>query len=810
MTDLTGPLVLPPSLRRVPVADLAPETRERLGGEPGDVALTDPGSRTPSRLVSAETAVLLERFREPATLAQAVLAFGRERGLDPERVLEEAYPLFRRLAEDGFLVPAGGPEARGSGATLRRGDRFAGFEVVTLCQATEDSEVVQARGPDGFVALKVEKVRGSSGPAQSLDFEAAVLGRLDGEVAPRLLARGVEEGGGTGRRWLALEWLPGADAGTAARELRALPPLFGPGSRGGRPALHRLGLSLLRAYARLHERGVLHGDVHPGNVLVAPDGSLRLVDFGAAALSAPGEVPGRSPRGGVAYYYEPECAASMLGRGVPLPPSPAGEQYSVAALLYSLLAGVHYRDFPLTREGLLGEIVSGAPRRFEEAGLDPWPEAELILARALAKAPEARYPSVAGLALAWEGIAPGPGGAAPASSAALRRSALAPLVERALARLAPGGEAFALEAPPAPAASVMFGAAGASLALLHMAKAREDGDLLSLADHWLAKAGRRAALPGAWESAERGLPADLVEEGSPFHGAAGLDLAAAHLARALGEPELEAAATGRFLRRAGRFGRGGWKSSDLTLGAAGALLAASDLLPGSPPSVRPELERVGRELLDLVRSGGQGGGPVEAGDGLRALGMAHGWAGRLYAALRWCRASGERLPPECEERLFELAALAEPWGRGLRWPRLAADGTDLGSLAGWCKGSAGFYFLWDEALRRFPEGVENPFARLREGAAWNAWEGRDEGADLCCGIAGRSYALLSLFRRTGEVAWRERAHALAERAARAASRPERGGDAADALFKGALGVAVLGVDLEAPESAAFPFFEEAR
>jgi serine/threonine-protein kinase len=196
--------------------------------------------------------------------------------------------------------------------------------------------------------------------------------------------------------------------------------------------------------------------------------------------------------------------------------------------------------------------------------------------------------------------------------------------------------------------------------------------------------------------------------------------------------------------------------------------------------------------------------------GLPGLGVAHGWAGRLYAALRWCRAAGEAPPAGLAARLAELAALAEPWGRGLRWPCIGEDGSHLGSLAGWCKGSAGFYFLWDEALRHFPEEGGPGFARLREGAAWHAWEGPDEGPDLCCGVAGRSYALLSLFRRTGEAAWRARAEALAERAARGALRPERAADAPDALLKGALGVAVLGADLESPEAAAFPCFEEAR
>lgn len=822
MTDLTGPLVLPASLRLVPVRELAPEIRVRLGGEPEDVALTDPGSRTPSRLVGAEGASLLELFRAPARIVEAVFRFSRERGLDPGAVLEEVYPLLRRLVDEGLLVEPGGAEALGTEGTLRRGDRFGGFEVFAPLHATEDSELVQARGSRGVVALKVERRRGEAPPTQSLDYEAAVLEHLAGSVAPRLLARGGEsregQDGRAGRPWLALEWVRGVDAERAAREIRTL---LDDARCARRAALFRLAQSLFEAYASLHERGVVHGDVHPGNVLVAPDGAVRLLDFGVAAFSrVPADLIDLAapPRGGVAFYYEPECARAMLEGGAPLPPSFAGEQYSVAALIYFLLSGAHYCDFSLTREAMLRQIAEQPPRAFAALGLEPWPEAEAILARALAKAPAERYPSFSDLARAWREARPSapPGepaagsesggdpsaalGETYAGAARLRLLGRARFVGRALARLRIGGEAFALGSPPPPSASVFFGAAGVSLALLHLAKAGGDGALLALADHWAAKAAQRAATPGAWHAEERGLDRQLVEAASPFHGASGIAAVEAQLARALGEPELEAAALARFAGLARR----PWRSLDLTLGASGALLVASDLLPGAPSAARLDLASLGSELCERIWSELAAHPPVGEDPGVPNLGVAHGWAGLLYAGLRWCRAAGLPPPEHLQERLRQLGALAEPWGRGLRWRCLGEDGRDLGALSGWCNGSAGFVFLWDEALRHLPEP---DFAELHEGAAWHAWEGPDEGPDLCCGIAGRSYALLSLFRRTGEVAWLGRAEALAERAAREALRQD---DAPDSLFKGGLGVAVLGVDLEHPEAAAFPCFEEAR
>ncbi len=97
------------------------------------------------------------------------------------------------------------------------------------------------------------------------------------------------------------------------------------------------------------------------------------------------------------------------------------------------------------------------------------------------------------------------------------------------------------------------------------------------------------------------------------------------------------------------------------------------------------------------------------------------------------------------------------------------------------------------------------FRRLAEGAAWNAWEAPDPHGTLCCGLAGRAYALLNLHRHGGGAEWLTRARELADRAALAI---ERTAEAPDSLYKGAVGVAVLAADLARPADAVFPFFEE--
>jgi serine/threonine-protein kinase len=93
---------------------------------------------------------------------------------------------------------------------------------------------------------------------------------------------------------------------------------------------------------------------------------------------------------------------------------------------------------------------------------------------------------------------------------------------------------------------------------------------------------------------------------------------------------------------------------------------------------------------------------------------------------------------------------------------------------------------------------------MAESSAWNNWEAPRGVSTLCCGSAGRAYALLNLYKHTGATEWLSRARHLANHAAASAhSTSQR----RNSLWKGELGVAVLIADLDSPENARMPFFE---
>ena len=799
MLSLTGPLTLPDDVLLIPVSELPEETREKLECDPRDVAVSRLQGRTGSRIVDAEAADLLARFREPRTLVEAVILFGRARDLDPDAVLEEAYPFLRGMVESGFLVPAGAgeePEGRPrTGPHFPAGSRLLDGRVERTLQVLDDTEVAVLVSPDGRRSvLKVERPLPGAGARQLTERfqrEAAFLAHLEGRGAPALMGQGELDR----RAYLEMAFCPGVDAATAAAEWRERP---GPEARGELLALLQ---AIARTYADLHGRGVLHGDVHPRNVLVDAAGAVWLLDFGVArALSGVAGLPASSDRGGIPFFYEPEFAAAQLAGSPPPPASEAGEQHALAALLYFLTTGAHWYDFSLGKEEMLRELATALPLSLTQRRIAAWPALEAVLLRGLAKRPEERFPSMSRFAEALAEVE------VPAtSSAQVPATSSDPLLkgilEHALAAAAPDGPWLAEGLSPAPTLSVTYGSAGLALGLLQIAQRRGDTRLLALADLWARRAAREVASAGAagFYNPEIQITPEIVGEGSPYHSPSGVHAAAALIARAQGDVGAQAAATAAFLAAAERPVVG----LDLTLGRASVLLGAALLLDAAPasPHLDPApLRACGEAALAEIWQA-LDAEPEISRAGIEYLGIAHGWAGFLYATLAWCEVAGTSLPAGVGRRLDELAGLALPVGRGLQWPWVLGRDGEAPTMPGWCNGSCGYVFLWTLAHRRL--GRERWLEMARE-AAWESWDSLEAATTVCCGLAGRAWALLNLYRHTGEGIWLERARALARRAAQGGTTPDR---YPHSLYKGDFGLAVLAADLEQPAESAMPFFE---
>jgi hypothetical protein len=368
-----------------------------------------------------------------------------------------------------------------------------------------------------------------------------------------------------------------------------------------------------------------------------------------------------------------------------------------------------------------------------------------------------------------------------------------------LQRLGPSGPLLPSGLTLAPTCSVNNGAAGIAYALYRIACIRGDASLLSLADIWSTKATSNIESSEAFYSTELEITSEVVGQISLYHTASGVHCVQALISHAMGDVASQQAAAEAFVSAS----MAPCENLDLTLGKSGTLLACSLLLDVMPDS--DILPLFGNEVMQGIWNQIDTFPPLREYPPLTFLGIAHGWAGVLYATMRWCQSSGHTLPGSFEERLRQLAACAEPSGRGVRWKRKLRKRDHKHSydyVPSWCNGSAGFVFLWTLAHQRFGDQT---YLDLAEKAAWNTWEDPDTIGDLCCGLAGRAYALLDLYKYTGERDWLYRAQELANRAAISI---KSSAIRNDSLYKGEIGVAVLAVDVFRPEASCMPLFEQ--
>ena len=261
-----------------------------------------------------------------------------------------------------------------------------GYEVVRLVGRGGMGRVYEARhvGLGRTVALKLLAHEADGQSLARFRDEARAVARLGHPSVAQLYETGVA----AGQPYYAQEFLAG---GSLAEKY------------AGRPQPPAEAAALVEAVARAvdycHAQGVVHRDLKPANVMLAIDGTPKVVDFGLAKLAAPADAA-TAPDGltrtgdvlGTPSYMAPEQASGVVSAL-----GPRVDVYALGAVLYEALTGRPPFQAPSVLETLIQVMARDpvAPRSLQPAVPR---DLETVCLKCLEKSPAKRYATAGALA----------------------------------------------------------------------------------------------------------------------------------------------------------------------------------------------------------------------------------------------------------------------------------------------------------------------------------------------------------------------------------------------------------------------------
>ena len=146
-----------------------------------------------------------------------------------------------------------------------------------------------------------------------------------------------------------------------------------------------------RALEAAHQAGIVHRDVKPGNLIIQPDGTVVLVDFGVARSAESAALTGAKEVVGTALYIAPEQVSKEVT-------GPAADIYALGVVAYHCLAG----HPPFMGDSPIAVAVQHVSDEAPPLPEDVPPSVRTLVTTAMAKDPAERFSSAAVMAGAAE------------------------------------------------------------------------------------------------------------------------------------------------------------------------------------------------------------------------------------------------------------------------------------------------------------------------------------------------------------------------------------------------------------------------
>lgn len=288
--------------------------------------------------------------------------------------------------------------------------RFGGYRITGTIGSGALSTIFKAvQEPVGrIVALKALKtqIAPTSSFGDQLEREAKILSDL---AHPNIVLLLDASRTGSGRPYIVLEWIDGPSLHDVLVAMKAARPRRTRDKNVKKPSVPAalaIVCGICAALEHIHERGVVHRDVKPSNVLLTRTGHVKVVDFGiaqrprTASMSDTLGTEGITPSGRIA----PEQVKDAFGTPAYMSPEQIlgdfvdgrSDLFSLGVVLYEMLSGSRPFETPGKSDGersAAQRIRRDAPPPLRDRAPHCPRAVERIVMRLLEKTPDDRYPS---------------------------------------------------------------------------------------------------------------------------------------------------------------------------------------------------------------------------------------------------------------------------------------------------------------------------------------------------------------------------------------------------------------------------------
>ncbi len=365
---LTAAFALARQIAR-PVRRLAAATRRVQDGD-YDVEI-EAGGRDEIGTLGRAFRGLVEDLKEKQNLVEYMMAASGAAATMP---LDAAKTEVRQYAD------AGGPGTR----PLKPGSLFAGrYEVKEILGMGGMGVVYRALDRELGEAVAIKTLRADTVGADGVALERFKQEiRLARKITHRNVVRTYDLGEVSGTYYLTMEYVEGTSLKQLIQSRGRLPV----------PVTLTVGKQLCRALEVAHEQGVIHRDIKPQNIVVEPNGFIKVMDFGIARLAGPPKGAGLTEVGtsiGTPDYMSPE---QLMGQEL----DPRSDLYSAGIVLFECLTGRPPFEADTVYALVAKHLEQDAPDPRGYSAEVPTPLAQIVL-RAMAKQPDDRFQSAAAM-----------------------------------------------------------------------------------------------------------------------------------------------------------------------------------------------------------------------------------------------------------------------------------------------------------------------------------------------------------------------------------------------------------------------------